>query len=33
MFSLKIINESRDPDAQELFQRNTSISEHKGLVK
>lgn len=29
MFSLKIINENRNSDAQELFWRNTSISEHK----
>lgn len=33
MFSLKVINENRNPDAQELFQRNTSISEHETLVK
>lgn len=33
MFSLKVINENRNPDAQELFRRNTSISEHETLVK
>lgn len=33
MFSLKIINENRNPEAQELFLRNTSISEHEALVK
>lgn len=33
MFSLKVINENRNPDAQELFRRNTSVSEHETPVK
>lgn len=33
MFSLKVINENRNPYAQELFRRNTSVSEHETLVK
>lgn len=33
MFSLKVINENRNPYVQELFRRNTSVSEHETLVK
>lgn len=33
MFSLKVINVNRNPDVQELFRRNTSISGHETLVK
>lgn len=33
MFSLKVVNENRNPDAQELFRRSMSVSEHETLVK